>query len=136
MRTSCRACYNSYDTLCFFLLGSGIGTNGRCDSISKGELHEDVYTSTPEGLNSDFNKNIVCKLRKSLHGLKQSPRQWYAEVLELLVTKLSFESSQNDPCLYVRHTGSKTLIIAFYVDEALIAGNSKSEIADIKKRTI
>ena len=89
--------------------------------------------SIPEGLNSDSNKNEVCKLRKSLYGLKQSPRQWYAKIHDFLVTKLSFKSSQNDPCLYVRHTGPNTLIIALYVDDLLIAGNSKSEIADIKR---
>ena len=98
-----------------------------------GDLHEDVYISVPEGLNSDSNKNKACKLRKSLYGLKQSPRQWYAKIHDFLVTKLSFKSSQNDPCFCVRHTGSGTLIIALNVDDLLIAGNSKSEIANIER---
>ena len=40
-----------------------------------GDLDEDVFMSVPEGLSSDLTKSKVCKLRKSLYGLKQSPRQ-------------------------------------------------------------
>ena len=98
-----------------------------------GDLDEDVFMSVPEGLSSDLTKNKVCKLRKSLYGLKQSPHQWYAKIRKLLVEELKFQSSSNDPCLYVRHKVSSILIIALYLDDLLIAGNSKSDVAIIKK---
>ena len=98
-----------------------------------GDLDEDVFMAVPEGLSSDLTKSKVCKLRKSLYGLKQSPRQWYAKIHHFLVEELNFQSSSNDPCLYVRHKASNILIIALYVDDLLISGNSKSEIAIIKK---
>ena len=45
-----------------------------------GDLDEDVFMSFPEGLSSESTRNKVSKLRKSLYGLKKSPRQWYAKI--------------------------------------------------------
>ena len=97
------------------------------------DLDEDVFMSFPEGLSSESTRNEVCKLRKSLYGLMQSPRQWYAKIHHFLLEELKFESSTNNSCLYVRHEASNVLIIALYVDDLLISGNSKSDIAIIKK---
>lgn len=97
-----------------------------------GDLEEDVFMAVPEGLRESSNSNKVCKLLRSIYGLKQSPRQWYSKMHEFLLS-LNFVSSRNDPCLYVRHLGSGILIIALYVDDLLIAGNSKSEIESLKR---
>ena len=97
-----------------------------------GDLDEDVFVSVSEGLSSEWTRNKVRKLRKSFYGLKQSPSQWYAKIQQFLVEELRFESSANDPCLYIRHEASKVLIIELSVDELLISGNSKSDIAIIK----
>ncbi|KAG8481615.1 hypothetical protein CXB51_026469 [Gossypium anomalum] len=42
-----------------------------------GELEEDIYMQQPEGFTVSEKENYVCLLKKSLYGLKQSPRQWY-----------------------------------------------------------
>ena len=89
--------------------------------------------SIPEGLVSDSTRNKVCKLRMSLYGLKQSSSQWCAKINDFLIRELKFKSSLNDPCLYTRHEDSKVLIIALYVDDLLIPGNSKSDICALKK---
>ena len=98
-----------------------------------GDLGEDVFISVPEELSSDSTKNKVSKLRKSLYGLKQSPRQWYAKIHNFLVEELNFERRTNYPCLYVRHEVFNALIIALYVDDLLISGNFKSDIVIIKR---
>ena len=97
-----------------------------------GDLDEDIYMQIPEGLRTPQNEGMVCKLRKSLYGLKQAPRQWYAKIHEYLINELNFSGSANDPCLYVRKTTPGTLIIALYVDDLLIVGDSKDEIATLK----
>ena len=97
-----------------------------------GDLDEDIYMQIPEGLRNAQNEGMVCKLEKSLYGLKQAPRQWYAKIHHYLVHKLKFLGSDNDPCLYVRKSSENLLIIALYVDDLLIVGNSKSEIATLK----
>ena len=40
-----------------------------------GEFEEDILMSQPEGFSIPGKENQVCSLKKSLYGLKQSPRQ-------------------------------------------------------------
>ena len=98
-----------------------------------GNLEEDIYMSIPEGLVSNSIRNKVCMLRKSLYGLKQSPRQWYAKIHDFLIRERKFKSSSNDPCLYIRHEDSKVLLVALYADDLLIASKSKSDICALKR---
>ena len=49
-----------------------------------GEFEEEVYMRRSEGFISDGEENLVCKLRKSIYGLKQSPRHWNITLDSLL----------------------------------------------------
>ena len=80
-----------------------------------GDLEENIYISVPEGLSFDHNRDKVCKLRKSLYGLKQSPRQSIARTHNFLIKELKFERSSNYPCLYARREAFTVLVIALYV---------------------
>jgi hypothetical protein len=42
-----------------------------------GELEEEIYMYQPKGIIVPGKKDLVCKLKRSLYGFKQSPRQWY-----------------------------------------------------------
>ncbi len=44
----------------------------------KGSLEEEVFMRQPEGFEVKGKENLVCKLKKSIYGLKQSPRSWNA----------------------------------------------------------
>ncbi len=98
-----------------------------------GDLEEDIYMAVPEGLKTNATSNKVCKLLKSLYGLKQSPRQWYFKMHKFLI-KIGFTSSSNDPCLYIRHLSSGIVLTALYVDDLLIAGSSSTEVQSIKDK--
>ena len=52
-----------------------------------GDLQEDIYMLQPEGFVEDENK--VCKLRKSIYGLKQASRQWYLK-FDAVITSFGF----------------------------------------------
>ena len=42
-----------------------------------GDLNEEIYMTQPDGYKAAGKEHLACKLKKSLYGLKQSPRQWY-----------------------------------------------------------
>ena len=64
-----------------------------------GTLQEDIYMQQPNGYVKAENEHLVCKLKKSLYGLKQSPRCWNT-VLSDYLRSLEFEPSTADPCVY------------------------------------
>lgn len=98
-----------------------------------GDLEENIYMQIPEGLVTEEVSHKVCKLNKALYGLKQAPRQWYAKIHNYLVHELKFKSSVNDPCLYIKKTSIFIILIALYVDDLLLIGNSKEQISKLKR---
>ncbi|MCO5577784.1 hypothetical protein L7F22_031617 [Adiantum nelumboides] len=101
-----------------------------------GDLEEDVYMVQLEGFEMEFEKpkraNLVCRLCKALYGLKQGSRQWYL-TFDKYMQSQGYERSQEDHCLYTQKLSDGSLIILIlYVDDMLIAGKSKDEIANLK----
>ena len=94
-----------------------------------GELDEEVYMQVPPGLLVP-NSQMVCRLQRSLYGLKQASRQWFTKLSGLL-TSLGFEKSHSDHSLFLRFTGSITTVLLVYVDDIILTGNSESEIQDV-----
>lgn len=64
-----------------------------------GHLHEDIYMEKIEGFVQNHNKRFVCKLKKSLYGLKQSLRQWYKKFYSLMMS-YNFTRSEYDHYVY------------------------------------
>ena len=73
----------------------------------------------------------MCSLKKSLYGLKQAPRAWYAKIDGFLLS-LSFVRCKYDPNFYLKLIRGYLVIIVLYVDDLLITGISKKEIASLK----
>ena len=92
-----------------------------------GELKEDIYMKQPEG----YAANLVCKLKKSIYGLKQSPRCWNF-TLDSCLKKMGFVQTTGDPCLYVALEG-ETFLIAVDVDNILLAGKDDERMAAVKQ---
>lgn len=88
-----------------------------------GDLDETVYMEQPEGFVTD--KTKVWLLRRSLYGLKQSPRQWNLKFSRFLQS-LNLEMSSNDNCIFYRM--SPLLIIAIYVDDGIIFAREQASI--------
>lgn len=97
-----------------------------------GELTEDVFMKQPEGFIKPGKENLVCRLKRSIYGLKQSPRCWNT-ALDDHLKSMNFEQTRSDPCLYVSTQG-ELVIIAVYVDDILIAGKTDERIAEVKRK--
>ena len=48
----------------------------------RGDLAEEIYMEQPPGFIAQGESSLVCKLRRSLYGLKQSPRAWFSSVVQ------------------------------------------------------
>ena len=97
-----------------------------------GELKEDIYMKQPEVFIEKDKDILVCKLRKSIYGLKQSARCWNTE-LNKQIKKMGFNQSSSDPCIYVRDLG-EVFILAICVDDIILAGENTGNIDDVKRR--
>ena len=64
-----------------------------------GILEGELYMKQPEGFVGEGKEHLVCKLNKSIYGLKQSPRCWNA-VLDDHLRKIGFRQLTSDPCIY------------------------------------
>ena len=64
-----------------------------------GDLEEEIFMKQPEGYVVKGKKELVCKLKKSLYGLKQSPRMWYKK-FDTYMPGLGFTRSKEDHCVY------------------------------------
>lgn len=78
-------------------------------------------------------EHLVCKLKKSLYGLKQSPRMRYQKY-DSYVLSLGFMRSKLDHCVYYKIEDDQILIIALYVDDMLFIGNNKGMVFDLKSQ--
>jgi len=100
------------------------------NAFLQGDLNEDIYMNLPLGLQRQ-GENKVCKLRKSLYGLKQASRQWNIKFTEALLAA-GYIQSAHDHSLFIRKVGSDLVVILVYVDDLLITGNSSQLIQEAK----
>ena len=73
-----------------------------------GDLEEEIYMKQPEGFMVKGKKELVCRLKKSLYGLKQSPRMWYQK-FDTYIRGLGFTRRKEDQCVYFKLTGDRVI---------------------------
>src|SRR3954464_11140031 len=97
-----------------------------------GELEEEIYMEQPDGFVVDGQEGKVCKLVKSLCGVKQAPKQWH-EKFERTLTTEGFVVNEADKCVYYCHGGGEGVIMCLYVDDILIFGTNLTVIEEVKE---
>ncbi|KAL5797904.1 hypothetical protein ACOSQ2_002724 [Xanthoceras sorbifolium] len=97
-----------------------------------GDLTEEIYMSPPPGLRRQGEDNLLCRLYKSLYGLKQASRQWFAKFSEAICSA-GYVQSRADYSLFTRTQGKSFTALLIYVDDILITGNDPVSIAATKK---
>ena len=96
-----------------------------------GDLNEEVYMQVPQGYSTKLPSNVVCKLKKSLCGLKQANRQWFEKLTTFLIN-LGYKQSYVDTSLFTLQTAHSFTALLIYVDDVLIAGSDNQFIQKIK----
>ncbi|KMQ86201.1 integrase core domain protein, partial [Lasius niger] len=100
-----------------------------CNAFLYGKIDSDVYMSLLQGFN--LKTNEICKLKKTLYGLKGSPKGWNNRFHAVMIEQ-GFIRSEYDYCLYVRTTKLGKIFILLYVDDLLLAGTDKQEVLEVK----
>lgn len=99
-----------------------------------GELEETIYMRQPEGFTVPGKEDHVCLFKKSLYGLKQSPRQWYKRFDSFMIQH-GYTRCDYDACVYHRKLSDGSHIyLLLYVDDMLIASKNMSEINKLKSQ--
>lgn len=102
------------------------------NAFLNGDSEEEVYMEIPSGLETRSNINKVCKLKKSLYGLKQSPQAWFDRFTKA-VKRNGFSQCQSDHTLFVKHSlEGKVAIIIVYVDDIILTGDHEEELCKLK----
>jgi hypothetical protein len=96
-----------------------------------GDLEVEIYIYQPEGFIVPGKENFVYNLKKSLYGLKQSPRQWYKKFDSFMIAN-GCKRSLYDSCVYIKFVVGSPIHLLLYVDDILIAAKIKIDITNLK----
>ncbi|KAM6555213.1 hypothetical protein CsatB_002232 [Cannabis sativa] len=106
------------------------------NAFLNGELNEEVYMQLPPGLtlpNSlSAESNLVCKLHKSIYGLKQSSREWYKKLSEALIQE-GFNQSQADYTLFTRGNEDNFIALLVYMDDIVLTGHNLDTLHQLQQ---
>ena len=98
-------------------------------------LHEDpkeeIYMTPPLGLFSTPSSD-VCKLKRSLYGLKQALRAWFDKFRSTLIS-FSFVQSQYDFSLFLCKTAKEIVLLLVYIDDIVITGTDSELISQLQE---
>ena len=104
-----------------------------------GVLKEEIYMEQLEGFIAKGDKDKVCKLVHSLHGLKQAGWVWNRTFAHTIKKKLGFDTIHSDVGVYVllhhhkRGDSEMNMILILYVEDLLLLGEDCSKIEDVKR---
>jgi hypothetical protein len=86
-------------------------------------LSKTVFCCQPTGFTDPARPNLVCRLHKSLYGLKQASRSWYSRFATYLTT-LGFIEAKLDTSLFIFRHDSNTVYLLLYVDDIILTASS------------
>lgn len=84
----------------------------------------------PPGFVEPGQEHLVCRLKKSIYGLKQSARCWNRKLHEAL-TRMKFKQSQSDACLYMKVVDGNIVYVLIYVDDIVVGCKDESQTVKV-----
>ena len=98
-----------------------------------GDLAEEVYMEQPLGFVAQGESSLVCRLRCSLYGLKQSPRTWFGR-FSFVVQEFGMTRSTSDHSIFYHHTSlGQYIYLIVYVDDIVITSSDQDGIRKLKQ---
>ena len=88
-----------------------------------GHLEENIYMQQPDGFIQKGQKHMVCKLKRSIYGLKQASRSWNIR-FDQAIKSFGFIQNIDEPCVYKKIQEKFVAFLVLYVDDILLIGNN------------
>ncbi|RVW73310.1 Retrovirus-related Pol polyprotein from transposon RE2 [Vitis vinifera] len=98
-----------------------------------GDLAEEVYMEQPPGFVAQGESGLVCRLRRSLYGLKQSPRAWFSRFSSVVQEFGMFRSIANHSVFYHHNSSGQCIYLVVYVDDIVTTGSDQNGIQKLKQ---
>ncbi|KAL8118242.1 hypothetical protein AgCh_015962, partial [Apium graveolens] len=96
------------------------------------DLVEEVYMDIPCGFETEYTQGKVCRLRKTIYGLRQFSRAWFDKFARVLISD-GYSKTQADDTLFLKHfTDGRIVVLIVYVDDIILTGNHGEEIKRLK----
>ena len=86
----------------------------------------------PKGFTMKGKKELVYRIKKSLYGLKQSPRMWYQK-FDSYIQELGLKRSQVDHYVYIKQVKYHFIYIALDVHDMLLVINNMHLVEEVKQ---
>ena len=96
-----------------------------------GYLEESIYTMQPNGFIIEGQEHMVCKLHKSIYGLKQASRSWN-KCFDQVIKSFGFDQNEDEPCVYRKMQDDIVVFLILYVDDILLIGNDFEKLSKVK----
>nr|CAN77210.1 hypothetical protein VITISV_000141 [Vitis vinifera] len=98
-----------------------------------GDLVEEVYMEQPPGFVTQGESGLVCRLRRSLYGLKQSPRAWFGHFSSVVQEFGMLRSTADHSVFYHHNSLGQCIYLVVYVDDIIITGSDEDGIQKLKQ---
>ncbi|RVX18211.1 Retrovirus-related Pol polyprotein from transposon RE2 [Vitis vinifera] len=90
-----------------------------------GDLAEEVYMEQPLGFVAQGESGLVCRLRRSLYDLKQSPRAWFGRFSSVVQEFGMLRSTADHSVFYHHNSLGQCIYLVVYVDDIVITGSDQ-----------
>lgn len=97
-----------------------------------GDLEVDIYMEILPGYDHSGSQLLVCKLEKTLYGLKQSLRAWFRRFCSAM-RKYGYSHSDSDHTLFYRKRLEKITVLIIYIDDIIITSDDQDEIKRLEE---
>ena len=101
------------------------------DVFLHGDFQEKVYMEQPPRFVAQGEIRKVCRLRKSMYGLKQSPRAWFGKFSQVVET-FDMQKSKSDHSIFYKNSSYSIILLVVYVDDIVITVNDSKGILSLK----
>src|SRR5215216_3497586 len=97
-----------------------------------GDIEEELYMVQPEGFVDPSDADKVCKLQRSIYGLKQASRSWNQH-FDKVIKNFGFIQIYGEACIYKKVSGISVAFLVLYVDDILLIGNDVDLLNFVKE---